>query len=109
MTREDYINALELDNAELKKENQKLKEELEDMTLCRDIASGHRQEVQNRETLLLRHQERFIKYLEEETEEVEKTIELLSDTNSCRIPNLKYKENTLKEILQKYKEIIGVK
>ena len=52
-------------------------------------------------------QQEFIKYLEDETKEVEKTIEMLSDTNSCRIPNLKYKGNTLKEILQKYKEIIG--
>lgn len=28
MTREDYINTLELDNAELKKENQELKEDI---------------------------------------------------------------------------------
>lgn len=54
-------------------------------------------------------QQELINYLEDETKEVEKTIEMLSDTNSCRIQNLKYKGNTLKEILQKYKEIIGEK
>lgn len=53
-------------------------------------------------------QQEFINYLEDVTKEVEKTIEMLSDTNSCRIQNLKYKGNTLKEILQKYKSIIGV-
>lgn len=54
---------LDLDG--LLKENQELKEELEDMTLCRDIASGHRKEVQDRETILLNQQKEFIKWLED--------------------------------------------
>ena len=56
--RKEYISILEQDNAELKKQ-------LEDMTLCRDIASGHREEVQDRETKLLTQQKEFIKYLED--------------------------------------------
>lgn len=51
--------------------------------------------------------EEFIKYLENEIKEVEKTIKLLSDTGSCRIPNLQYKKHILEDTLQKYKEIIG--
>lgn len=33
----------------IEEENQELKKQLEDMTLCRDIASGHREKVQDRE------------------------------------------------------------
>lgn len=88
-------------NQALLKENQTLKEELEDMTLCRDIASGHRQEVQDRETLLLRYQERFIKYLQEEI-----NVEIQNESVNCEITNKRY---ILEEILQKYKSIIGVK
>lgn len=36
MTREEYINILELDNAELKKENQELKSQLSGTTHCFD-------------------------------------------------------------------------
>lgn len=36
MTREEYINILELDNAELKKENQELKSQLKGTTHCFD-------------------------------------------------------------------------
>ena len=35
---------------ELNKKIYELEEQLEDMTLCRDIASGHRKEVQDRES-----------------------------------------------------------
>ncbi len=85
---------------ELIKENQTLKEELEDMTLCRDIASGHRQEVQDRETLLLRYQERFIKYLQEEI-----NVQIQEESIGCEITNKRY---ILEEILKEYKSIIGV-
>ena len=49
----------------MQKEKQEIKEQLEDMTLCRDIASGHRKEVQDRETILLNQQKKFIEYLED--------------------------------------------
>ena len=49
----------------------------------------------------------FIEYLEKEIKETETTIEMLCDTNSCRIPYLQNKNRLLKEILLNYKEIIG--
>lgn len=49
----------------------------------------------------------FIKYLEDEIKDVERPIELLSDTRDNRIPILKYKKHIIEVILAKYKEIIG--
>ena len=69
-----------------------LEEQLEDMTLCRDIASGHRKEVQDRETILLNQQKEFIKYLED----------MLDDENDI------FSVVRVKDVLQKYKSIIGV-
>lgn len=60
----EYYNLLEEKMARLINENQELKKQLEDMTDCRDIASGHRKEVQDRETILLNQQKEFIKWLE---------------------------------------------
>ncbi len=106
---------------DLQQENQKLKEELEDMTLCRDIASGHRQEVQDRETLLLRYQERFIKYLEDEIQQQEIVIaenqeklylfKYEDEKDDLKLSSQKayIKRVILEEILKKYKSIIGVK
>lgn len=105
----------------LQQENQKLKEELEDMTLCRDIASGHRQEVQDRETLLLRYQERFIKYLEDEIQQQETAIagnqeklylfKYEDEKDDLKLSSQKayIKRVILEEILKEYKSIIGVK
>lgn len=76
----------------LEKENEELKKQLEDMTLCRDIASGHRQEVQDRETILLNQQKEFIKYLEK----------IIIDSKAGSGQQYYYQV-----ILQKYKEIIG--
>lgn len=74
------------------KENKELKKQLEDMTLCRDIASGHREEVQDREVILLNQQKEFIKWLED-------YLNLFDyDQISC---------DMIEEILQKYKSIIG--
>lgn len=70
----------------LEKENQELKEQLEDMTLCRDIASGHRKEVQDRETILLNQQK-----------------ETVAELDITEVHILM----TLEEVLSKYKEIIG--
>lgn len=52
-------------------------------------------------------QKEFKKYLEDEIKDTEKTIELLSDTRSSRIPILQYKKHIIEVILAKYKEIIG--
>ena len=87
----------------VKDENEKLKEELEDMTLCRDIASGHRQEVQNRETILLRQQKKFIKYLEDEINNI--TTQYSQVNGSYFLLNDKIK--MFESVLQKYKEIVN--
>lgn len=87
----------------LKKENQELKKQLENY---KKLGFKYLQDKNNN---LETQQKEFINYLEDEIkqEENKNTIELLSDPNSCRTPNLRYKENIFKEILQKYKEIIG--
>ena len=47
MTREDYINTLELDNAELKKENQELKSQLRGTTHCFDEEEHNKLKEEN--------------------------------------------------------------
>lgn len=82
------------------KEKQEIKKQLEDMTLCRDIASGHRQEVQDREVILLTQQKEFINFLKDEIERKRLNATCMFEYNDTVLP--------LKVILQKYKEIIGV-
>lgn len=82
-----------------KKENQELKKKLQDMTLCRDIASGHREELQDREVILLTQQKEFIKYLEDEIKRKRLNATCTTTYNDYFIP--------LKVVLQKYKSIIG--
>lgn len=86
----------------LEKENQELKEQLEDMTLCRDIASGHRKEVQDRETILLNQQKEFIKYLEDYIEVLKSQQDSVEGLDLAEEHMLM----TLEEVLSKYKEII---
>lgn len=101
------VDNVNWENQLLKKENQELKKQLEDMTLCRDIASGHRKEVQDREVILLTQQKEFIKYLEDEIKELQKIKEteldydLLQDVISQLL--------VFEDVLQKYKSIIGDK
>ena len=73
-----------------------LEEQLEDMTLCRDIASGHRKEVQDRETILLNQQKEFIRYLKEKEKQFDMVGDPINSGACCGI-------------LNKYKEIIGGK
>lgn len=99
---EDMANA----NMRLYVENQELKKQLEDITLCRDIASGHREEIQDRETILLNQQKEFIKYLEDEIKELQKIKETELDYDLLKDVTTQLLD--YKEILQKYKEITGV-
>lgn len=92
------------ESVDIQKENQELKEQLEDMTLCRDIASGHRQEVQDRETILLNQQKEFINYLEKRYKDVTSVIGSYGSNTDM----LYGKKDMIEEILQKYKETIGV-
>ena len=86
----------------LEKENQELKEQLEDMTLCRDIASGHRKEVQDRETILLNQQKEFIEWLENYIDALIQQKETIAELDITEVHILM----TLEEVLSKYKEII---
>ena len=91
------------------------------MTLCRDIASGHREEVQDRETILLNQQKEFIDYLENKIDICDSFLDTIKSdlqetpygvisTNKDITTRIKENETAHKvyeEILQKYKEIIG--
>ena len=90
----EYVSYVDLVN-----EIYELNKQLEDMTDCRDIANGHRKEVQDRETILLKQQQEFLKYLEDEIERKRFNATCMFEYNDTVLP--------LKEILQKYKEIIG--
>ena len=100
---------------DLREENQKLKEQLdkyenpEDMTLmmmwCTEKVKDKNKKLKKQLEDLLTQQKEIIKYLEDEIKDVERPIELLSDTRDSRIPILKYKKHILEVIFAKYKEI----
>lgn len=115
MTREDYINTLELDNAELRKENEELKSQLRGTTHCFDEEEHNRLKEENQE---------LKKQLENKYEKVGTlTGELLYEENTKLINQQKAFINYLKDMLDnendifsvvrvkdalnKYKEIIG--
>lgn len=128
MTREDYINTLELDNAELRKENEELKSQLRGTTHCFDEEEHNRLKEENQElkkqlencycnrtdcsgrikdskiydSLVQKvetQQKGFIKYLEDEIHSCEVVSDLLFNSSK--------EMKVYKEILQKYREIIG--
>ena len=109
MTREDYINTLELDNAELKKENQELKKQLEEerkkvreysYKLCHFRC----------EEIYENQQKEFIKYLEDEIERLPGlTTWFYRNAKGKLIGHTEIVQGTDKEILQKYRSIIGDK
>lgn len=94
----------------LNKKIYELEEQLEDMTLCRDIASGHRKEVQDRETILLNQQKEFIKYLEDEKNRLARECSHIYEDSlgHTRLVNEDIFDE-VNDILQKYKSIIGGK
>lgn len=108
---------------ELNKKIYELEEQLEDITLCRDIASGHRKEVQDRETILLNQQKEFIKYLEDgidicdgfldtvksDLQEIPYGVISANENITTRIKENETAHKVYEKILQKYKEIIGGK
>lgn len=99
MTREDYINILELDNAELKKENQELKKQLENSIKINISDHKYASECEDKVIILETHQKEFIKYLEDEIESCKLVCDLIFNHNK--------EMKIYKEILQKCKEIIG--
>ncbi|MCI6265843.1 MAG: hypothetical protein MR598_03225 [Erysipelotrichaceae bacterium] len=101
MNREEYIGILEIDNAELKKENQELKKQLETINKKYNFESKYREKnykmLREKDT----RQKEFIEYLENEIELCELTSDLIFNHNK--------EMKIYKEILSKYKEIIGGK
>lgn len=85
--REEYISILEQDNAELKKEL----EEKEKKYIPGEYAKEEYIKEFNENILLKKQQQEFIKYLED----------MLDDDNDI------FSVIRVKDVLQKYKEIIG--
>lgn len=89
--REEYISILEQDNAELKKQ-------LEERTKMYQNAYDYSQKMEGKAIILETQQKEFIKYLEDYINLFGKKD--IYEEGSC---------DTIEEILQKYKEIIGEK
>lgn len=101
MTDEDLemINYLR----EIEKENQELKKQLKNCYCNRTDCSGRIKDSKVYDSLFQKvetQQKEFIKYLEDEIQSCEAVSDLLFNSNK--------EMKVYKEILQKYKEIIGV-
>lgn len=115
MTREDYINTLELDNAELKRENQKLKKQLKPDYYTKGL-EGTLKEYQEVMAKYDSQQKEFIKYLEDEIQKQETAIarnqeklyffKYEDEKDDLKLSSQKayIKRLILEEILQKYKK-----
>ena len=106
MTREDYINTLELDNAELRKENEELKSQLRGTTHCFDEEEHNRLKEENQElkkhlkvpkACNLKTLEDYKSYYEDTTRE-----QILEDTyiEYCAYVNLAHRYSELKKQLE---------
>lgn len=132
MTREEYINTLELDNAELKKENQELKSQLKGTTHCFDEEEHRKLKKQledaNEMIILLKasepmlnykkaleetQQKGFIDYLQKEINRYTAHIDAVNSVGvsiySTDYDNSKLKLAIFKEVLLKYIEITQTK
>lgn len=86
------------------KENQELKEQLEERTKMYQNAYDYSQKMEGKAIILKTQQNKFIKYLEDEISKLKKEYgNYVYDDYSEE----KGKYDTYIEILQKYKEIIG--
>lgn len=101
MTREEYINILEIDKAELKKENQELKNQLEDKDDFINKLQATKGKLNKWDYENTLQQAKFIKYLEDE-------IKKLKEKNIYQ-PLQRMALATLEHNLQKYREVIGGK
>lgn len=91
--REEYISILEQDNAELKKQLEEINKMIE------KCGFANIEQVMLNYCGLLSQQKVFIHYLEDEIHSCEAVSDLLFNSNK--------EMKVYKEILQKYKEIIG--
>ena len=99
----DYVDKHE---SKLEKENQELKKQLEERTKMYLNAYKYSQGMENEVITLNTQQKEFIRYLEDEIEELQKIKETELDYDILKdvIPQLL----VCKNVLQKYKSIIGV-
>lgn len=123
---ETLIEAWQLDEADLNqtdinamqvllKENQELKKQLEERTKMYQNAYNYSQKMETKAIILETQQKEFIKYLEDEIYNIEPkgtginyNCEYDSEEDYVRAMQEQSRLNTLKESLQKHKEIIGV-
>ena len=111
---ESLIEAWQLDEADLNqtdinamqvllKENQKLKEQLEKRTKMYQNAYDYSQKMEGKAIILETQQKEFIEYMNKTIEELE-----CDDVDDEELKGyLIQRIDTFKEILSKYKEIIG--
>ena len=106
LTANDYVELnknneiLMIYNQTLLKENKELKKQLEEITDYYCEASNIKWERAKRIIELKTQQKEFIKYLEDEIQSCEAVSDLLFNSNK--------EMKVYKEILQKYKKIIGI-
>lgn len=103
--KEQYDEYLEKIN-KLIKENQELKKQLENNSKINVADHKYASTCEDKVIILENQQKEFIKYLEDEIKELQKTKETELDYDILRdvIPELL----VFKDVLQKYKETIGV-
>lgn len=109
--REEYISILEQDNAELKKQV----EEYKDNYNCLLKQKEQFEYIMSKQVDYQGQKKEFIKYLEDKIYNIEPkgtginyNCEYDSEEDYVMAMQEQSRLNTLKEILQKYKEIIGV-
>lgn len=102
----EYYNLLEEKMARLINQNQELKKQLENNSKINVSDHKYASECEDKVIVLKNQQKEFIKYLEDEFTKIQNDIEKEIDNN------VKYfkveRRQIITEILQKYKEIIGV-
>lgn len=106
----ELFEELDLTIAEIRKENQELKEQLEEYKNENKKLGQDKLEYLNKFTKMLSSQDKFINYLEDEIEKQKEDIfenSLTSKDIDLYIKRVKLVK--IEEILQKYKSIIGVK
>lgn len=99
---------------QLEKENQELKSQLEERTKMYQNAYDYSQKMEGKTIILETQQKEFIKYLEDKIYSIEPkgtginyNCEYDSEEDYVMATQEQSRLNTLKEILQKYKETIG--
>ncbi len=108
---DDLMNAIDRlnkipDYNNLLKENQELKKQLENR--YEKVGSLTNEILYEENTKLINQQKKFIKYLEDEIKQINPNSLSISELINSELDNIKFTQFLIyKEILQKYKEIIG--